>query len=197
MSLKATFTEGSNSTTVKGLYQWDYGQTLEIESADLGSEITEVHFACSGMNEAIVRSCAFSNGIGTVTIPDQCLEQSSSINAWVYLIDETQGHTAKTIALPITQRVRPSKSRDIPTEISDRYTELITKVNEAVNALENGDVVVAKATEATTAGHATSAGNAATANHAISSGHATKAFQFLRMKTAQLNKFYYMFLKKH
>lgn len=170
MSIKVTFPAGENSVTVRGLYQWDYGQTLEIEAVDLGSEIAEVHFACAGMDEAIVRPCTFSGNIGTVTIPDQCLEQSSAISAWVYLPSVTQGHTSKTIVLPITARVRPAKTRDIPAEVCDRYTELIAEVNEAVNALENGNITVAKAKDATNAGHAASAGNAATANYATLAG---------------------------
>lgn len=176
MSLKATFTEGSNSTTVKGLYQWDYGQTLEIESADIGSELAEVHFACPNMTEAIVHSCAFSDGVGNINIPDECLEQSNPITAWIYRINDTQGgYTAKTITLPVTARTRPGKKRDITPSVSDKYTELIAEVNASIAALENGDVVVAKATEATTAGHAISAGNASTANYATSAGNATTA----------------------
>lgn len=175
MSLKATFSTGSNSTAVTGLYQWDYGRVLEIESADLGAEIVEVHFACPNMNEAIVRSCAFTNDVGSVIIPDACLEQSGTITAWIYQISGTQGHTSKTITLPITARTRPSVNRDIPTEVSDKYTELITEVNEAVNALENGNVTVAKAVDATNANYAAAAGNAATANYAMSAGSANTA----------------------
>ncbi len=175
MALKATFTAGSDTTTVKGLYQWDYGQEIEIEATDIGSEIVEVHFACAKMSEAIVRSCTFTNGTGTVTIPDACLEQSSPIKAWIYKIEGTGGHTIKTITLTVTERTRPSVNRDIPTEVSDKYTELITEVNEAVEALESGDITAAKATEATRASHATSAGNASTASYATSAGSATIA----------------------
>lgn len=170
MALKATFTTGSNTTTVTGLYQWDYGQELEIESGDLETEIVEIHFASSKMSEAIVRSCAFTNGVGSVTIPDICLEQQSTITAWIYRISDTQGHTLKTITLPITARVRPSKTREIPAEVSDRYTELITEVNETIEALEKGSITVAKSVDATNANHAASAGNAATANYATSAG---------------------------
>ena len=166
MALKASFPQGTDLITVSGLFQWDYGQELEIESPDIGSEIVEVHFASPNMSEAIVRSCSFSNGIGTVTIPDTCLEQSRGISAWVYQISGTQGHTTKTIILPITERTRPSVAPDIPAEVSDRYTELITEVNEAVEALENGNITVARATDATNANYAGSAGNAATANFA-------------------------------
>lgn len=175
MAIKALFPSGKNSITVSGLYQWDYGQVLEIESADIGSEIVEVHFACTNMTEAVVRPCTFANGVGTVTIPDSCLEQHTTINAWIYRIEGTQGHTVATIILPVTARPRPSIAREIPTEISNRYTELITEVNEAVDALENGNVTVKQAQNASTSDSARTAGNSSTANYATNAGSANTA----------------------
>ena len=176
MSIKATFTTGSNSVTVAGLYQWDIGQVLEIESADIGTELAEVHFACPNMNEAIVHLCTFTDGVGSVNIPDECLEQSSPITAWIYRNNDTQGYyTSKTITLPITARTRPGVKRDITPMVSDKYTELIAEVNGALDALENGSISVAKAVDATNANYATSAGNAATASYATSAGNASTA----------------------
>lgn len=175
MALKATFPAGSTSTTVMGIYQWDYGRELEIEALDLGSEIVEIHFACPYMNEAIVRACTFTDGVGKVTIPDICLEQSNPVTAWIYQIQGTEGHTSKSITLPITARTRPSVSRDIPNVVSDQYTELLTAVNETVEDLKNGDITVSKANSATNANYATSAGNASTANFATSADSANTA----------------------
>ena len=175
MAIKALIPAGQDDITVSGLYQWDYGQVLEIESIDLGSKVAEVHFACANMSEAIVRPCTFTMGVGTVAIPDDCLEQESSITAWVYEIEGTQGRTRKVITLPIIARTRPSVARDIPQEISNRYTELITEVNEAVDALESGNVVAKQAEHATLADKATSAGNASSANYAVSAGSADTA----------------------
>lgn len=175
MALKVIFPVGTNDISIKGLYQWDYGQTLEIEAGDIGTEIVEVHFACTNMTEAIVRSCSFVDGIGTVTVPDQCLEQSSNITAWIYKIKGAEGHTIKTITLPIVARIKPSKLRDIPPEIYDKYVELITEVNEIIDNLENGTVTVGKAQTAVNANHATSAGNAASASHATSASRADEA----------------------
>jgi hypothetical protein len=59
--------------------------------------------------------------------------------------------------------------------VSNRYTELITEVNEAIGDLQSGKVTVAKATEATNAGYAASAGNASSASYATSAGQATRA----------------------
>ena len=175
MAIKVQFSTGESTATVKGLYQWDYGQVLEIECAEIGSEILEVHFACPNMSEAIVRTCAFTNGIGTVTIPDECLEQTSAVTAWVYKVDSTQGHTIKTISLPITARTRPSNSRDVPADYTDKYGQLIEEVNEAVDAIEKGNVTAANALSANTAGHATTAGSATSATYATSAGSANSA----------------------
>ena len=175
MAIKVNFTNGAPTATASGLYQWDYGQTLEIECAELGSEIMEVHFACRGMSEAIVRSCSFSNGVGTVTIPDQCLEQAEPITAWVYSISGTQGHTVKTITLPIIARTRPSVSRDVPMEYINLYGEALDEINEAINNLENGNITAANAKHANTANSANTATNAGSASYATSAGSATNS----------------------
>lgn len=175
MAIKVVIPENTTNITVGGLHQWDYGQVLEIECVELGSEIMEVHFACSGMTEAIVRPCTFANGVGTVTIPDRCLEQASNITAWVYQINGTQGHTVKTITLPIVARIRPSKSQDVPTEYINKYAEALTEINEAVNALENGNITAKNANHAVNADKAATATSAASATYATSAGSATTA----------------------
>lgn len=175
MAIKVNIPYGENSATVSGLYQWDYGRVLEIEAVDLGTMIGEVHFACQPMSEAIVVPCSFTDGVGTVTIPNECLEQSSTISAWIYEIAGTQGRTRKVITIHITARTRPSAGHDIPAEISDKYTELITEVNGAVEDLKTGEIVAKKATTAETATSATTAGNASTANYAVSAASAEHA----------------------
>lgn len=175
MAVKVVFPTNTSSITVAGLYQWDYGQTLEIECSEIGSEIVEVHFACTGMTEAIVRPCTFSGGVGTVIIPDRCLEQTSPITAWIYKVDSTAGHTIKTITLPLTARTRPGKAHDIPTKYVDKYAELITEINEAVNDIEKGNITAMFATSADTAAKATTADSAKNATYATSAGSATTA----------------------
>lgn len=183
MAIKITFPTGANAATVSGLYQWDYGQELEIESADLGYKIVEVHFSCAYMSEAIVRPCAFTNGVGTVIIPDACLEQASAITAWIYEIDGTCGHTIKTINIQVTPRTRPSVARDIPQEVCDKYTELITEVNETIDGLETGAVVVGQAKNSQKADFATSAGNAQSASFATSAGSANSVNSYKALTT--------------
>ena len=175
MAIKASFSAGETTVSVGGLFQWDYGQVLEIECADINFEIMEVHFACPGMTVALPRPCTFVNGVGTVPIPDQCLEQEDTITAWLCRIDDTQSHTIKTIIFPITKRTKPIRTREIPTELVDRYTELISEVGETIDALKTGNITAAKATLAETANRANTAKNAENASHAISAGNAENA----------------------
>ena len=136
MILRATFPEGVDATTVHGLHQWDYGQTIEIYLPD-GPASVEVHFACEGMDEAVVRACETTSGKAVVAIPDRCLEQTAPVTAWVFEIDGTSGTTTKKIILPIEARTRPSIAPDVPTEVYDKYTEFVTSVNDVMESIHS------------------------------------------------------------
>lgn len=168
MSVKAKFSAGQTDITVTALHQWDYGQQLEIEAPDIPESIIEVHFACQGMTEAVVHSCTYTGGNGTVPIPDRCLEQPSTITAWVYEVEKVDDKivkctTTKTITIPIIARTKPSRG-EVPQNFVDTATELIAEVNEVINDLNTGEVIAKHAQTANSAGYATEAGNAATVN---------------------------------
>lgn len=135
MSIKATFPAGVTELTVNGLHQWNYGQQLEIEAEDLPA-IVEVHFACSGMETAITRSCAVLDGKVTAAIPDRCMEQRTPVTAWVYAVGETSGETILTVKMPIIARVQPQPAPTVPEEVSDKYTEAVAAMNELVAECE-------------------------------------------------------------
>ena len=174
MAIKALFTEGATSITLAPLFQWDYGQELEIEATNLPSLI-EVHFACHGMTEAVVHTCSCTNGIARVAIPDRCLEQAGEITAWVYEIDGAAGRTIYSLKIPITARTRPARSESIPQSVQDTYTQLITEVNELLESLQSGTLNVGYAVKAGTADTATKATSADTATSANTAGSATTA----------------------
>lgn len=140
MPIKVIIPQGQTEISVNGLHQWDYGQTIEIHSADLPAMV-EVHFACAGMTEAVVRSCTTVSGVATAAIPDHCLEQTTPITAWVYEVESgTSGYTSKTIILPIIPRTRPQVCATVPTEISDKYTESIAEINRIIATFTEGSV---------------------------------------------------------
>lgn len=152
MAVKAIIPSGWGEITVHGLHQWDYGQTLEIQSVDIGTKVAEIHFACKSMTEAIVRPCSFTNGVGSVAIPDRCLEQTFPITAWVYEVGESSGVTVKTITLPIIERTRPQPGEEhISEDVSNRYTEVIEEMNELLERQAAGEIVAGKANRATSA----------------------------------------------
>ena len=185
MSVKAFIPSGQTALTVNGLHQWDYGQKLEIHDDTLPALI-EVHFACVGMTEAVVRSCAVVQGVAEAAIPDPCLEQTAPITAYIFEVGADSGATTKAIVLTVSPRPRPQTVGTITPAISDKYTELMGAVNEQVNALKAGNVTVnkaltaEKATTAGTADKATQADKATTADaltdpDSISVGFATEA----------------------
>ena len=144
MALIAMIPSGMTEITVNGLHQWDYGQQLEIHATDLPG-LVEVHFAYAGMTDAVVRPCDMVGGVGTVAIPDACLEQTAPIMAWVYEKDGATGATVKTITLKVTPRARPTASAAPPPETIDQYTEAVTAMNEAVGKVADGRITAAKA----------------------------------------------------
>lgn len=147
MALKAIFPPEKDTITVAGLYQWDYGQELEIDAEGL-PEVIEVHFSCTNMAEAIVRTCVRENGVYTVSIPDDCLEQTTPITAWIYNFAVTQGKTVKVITLPVVARTRPSVTREVSADDEDHFAQLVTDLNEAVRKLQSGEIKVKEAENA-------------------------------------------------
>lgn len=160
MVIRAIFPPNTNAVQAnKPLYQWDRGQWLQIESTELPA-LFEVHFEYEGIDEAIVRLCSMNDGIGMVAIPDICLEQSSEITAWIYCIDSTAGSTEKKITVKVKERTKPQPGENSPVDTPYTYSDVIATMNEAVNALKNGDVVLENANNAKNAENAKNAKNA-------------------------------------
>lgn len=92
----------SQTTTVFGLTQWDYGQELVIENAGMvipdGTEVNFYQGKLSGV-------AYMSNN--HVLIPDIMLQDSAYITAYVYVRNERSGETILTIRLPVVYRPRP------------------------------------------------------------------------------------------
>lgn len=141
MGLKVIVPNGRTEITVNGLHQWDYGRAIEIHAEGLPA-IVEVHFACSGMETAIVRSCGTVDGKITAAIPDRCLEQTTPVTAWVYAIGETSGETILTVKMPIIARAQPQLAPTVPEDVSNKYTEAVAAMDALVKQSEKmiGDV---------------------------------------------------------
>lgn len=104
--IRAVFQPGDDTTKAYGLYQWSYGQKLEIHGLDLPRAV-EVHFAAVDGTEATVRIGTTVDKVTTVPIPDVLFEQEMDIKAYVYLSDSQSGETIKTVNMPMTPRQKP------------------------------------------------------------------------------------------
>ena len=129
----AKFNAGEQKTHAQGVYQYDYGKILQVEGLLLPTAV-EVHFASSKEGEAITRVGTTKDGAMTATIPDSVLENGdATLNytayAWIFLTDETSGHTEYEIAIPVQTRAKPMPPG--ATEDTDLFWEAVAAVNEA------------------------------------------------------------------
>lgn len=105
--IKAVFEKCENYTTAYGLYQWDYGQTLEIYGIDTVTDAIEAHFTNAGLNKALVVPVSKDVDHLTASIPNTLLETGENITVYVYIDNDVYGKTVKTILLPVKKRVMP------------------------------------------------------------------------------------------
>ena len=136
---KAAF-GGLREVATSPLWQYDYGQILQIDGLDL-PQAFEVHFSNSRKSGETVTQ------IGTdsqVTIPDMYLTSGADIYAFIFLHDGTDdGETEYVIKIPVRERPEPSDIEPTP-EQQDAITEAIAALNVAVTQTDQ-DVISADA----------------------------------------------------
>ena len=135
MPILAQFTEGITEITVSGLYQWDYGQTIEIQCSSLTSSF-EVHFANRKCAMAHIRMGTTANTI--IPIPDALLEQPCDIIAWVYCIGENEGCTIRVIHIPVTPRTKPESDPSIDTTEQTQFQQMMAQFNQTIEYWKDG-----------------------------------------------------------
>lgn len=119
--------------TIYGLWQYDYGQLLELQGIDI-ADGTSIHFAQGGKTiEGIIRS-------SQVEIPDYFLQFPENISVYVYIENEDSGETVAKAILHIRSRDRPP---DYTTPDQPSYTRLLPtgwEENEFLT-VKNGELV--------------------------------------------------------
>lgn len=88
------------------LWQWDYGQKIQITGLDL-PEIFEVHFSWKDLETAKVVTGFTVDGVSTVDIPNAALQQKRMITAYIYISDREEGKTINTIYMLVSSRKAP------------------------------------------------------------------------------------------
>ena len=135
--IKVNFAGDCKNASVQ-LFQWDYGQQLQIEGLELPVSF-EMHFQNgSGSPVTVEGTCA--ENVGIVDIPDECLQQDvSSFRGWLYVETENSGKTLFTVVFYLERREQPSDTPPVAsvTEIKG-YAEYVAanaeKVAEAQQA---------------------------------------------------------------
>lgn len=127
------------------VFQYDYGQKLEISGISLPDEF-EMHFQINECEaESRVGEYNSETGIGIVSIPDYCLEQNvRAFPAWLWVEDESSGKTLRTVEFHVTPRKRaigkPSTA-DI-TEVKSYAEQVKDTASSAAEVLEKANSIL-------------------------------------------------------
>lgn len=159
--LTAAFPEGATSITTSPLYQWDYGQVINITGLDLPAAF-EAHYTHT-------RGCGYAKTQigqdGSVPIPDRYLESGQTVYCYIYLHDgATDGETEYEIIIPVKARAVPLNEA-VTSEEQGVIQQLMSALTAAANKAEQGaeDAEQSASESATSAGEsAASAGESAT-----------------------------------
>ena len=158
---KVTFPEGRRAAFASSaLWQWDYGQLLQIEGLELPAAF-QAHFCNIGDTETL--TCVGTDGC--VDIPDDVLRSGERILVYIYLhTGETDGETEYVITIPVNPRPAISPVEPTPTQ-QDAIDQAIEALNAAVTAAEAAKTAAVDAAGAA-AGSEVVAGEAADAAQA-------------------------------
>ena len=104
--LVANFKEKDEEIELEGLWQYDYGQKLQITGLGL-SEIFEVHFFWQGLEKAKIVTGHTENEVSSVDIPNEALVQRRMITAYIYLSSAEEGETTNIVRMFVNKRPAP------------------------------------------------------------------------------------------
>lgn len=135
--ITAKFNPNSNYAIAPGLWQWDYGQILQVSGTGITENI-EIHFSLSEFGgEAEVLIAVYDDDTDTlnVHIPGHFLVETSSTDyrlyAFIYVNSGTDGETIYKIILPIKARPKPIDYDDKEDDaFNAALAEVIRQVNE-------------------------------------------------------------------
>ena len=142
--LIADFTKQGEEIELEELWQYDYGQKLQIRGLDL-PDIFEVHFSWTGLENAKVVTGHTENGVSTVDIPNEALKQKRAITAYIYLSTAEEGETVNTVMMFVNKRPAP-EGLEIPEDVDLFHYTLVTaaeylkQTKEASNEANNNVV---------------------------------------------------------
>lgn len=103
--LRVCFNCYGNYTT-DTVYQWDLNHTLSITGLDIDHAPT-VHFCNKKSETAIVVQSEMADGVITVSVPNQLLEEPYPIIAYIHTYDDNHAKTIEVVNIPLIKRAKP------------------------------------------------------------------------------------------
>lgn len=113
--LVANFTRSNEEIELEELWQYDYGQKLQINGLNL-PDIFEVHFFWKELEKAKIVTGYTQKGTSYVNIPDEGLKQKRAITAYIYLSTPEEGKTVNTVTMYVSKRPAP-ENLEIPEKV--------------------------------------------------------------------------------
>lgn len=115
------------------IYQYDYGQTLEIHGLDLPATVA-VEYTINGSAPTIDCTGTTTEGILAVPIPNEILEQSGDMKAYIRVMDAKTGSTKYIIFGMVWEREKPGV-HNTPEE-EELFARTIEIVNNSASSAE-------------------------------------------------------------
>lgn len=109
--ITAVFEKDNNFVESENVWQWDYGQVLEIHGLALPPAI-EIHFGIERGNSTITRIGSSLGGVTAVNIPNALLRQSRNLIVYIFVTSEGSGKTEWWIRVPVFPRPKPDDWED-------------------------------------------------------------------------------------
>jgi hypothetical protein len=103
--LRVNFNGYGNYTT-DSVYQWDLNHVLAIQGISISPAPT-VHFCNKKSETAIVVQSELVDGVITVPIPNQLLEDPYPIIAYIHTYNDNNAKTVEVINIPLIRRAKP------------------------------------------------------------------------------------------
>ena len=136
--ITAKFNPNSNFAIAPGLWQWDYGQILQISGTNIEEDI-EVHFSLferGGESIVLIGVYDDNNNILSTHIPGHLLahqiNRNYNIYAFIYFNSGSVGETVYEIVLPIKARPKPIDYDDKEDDaFNATLAEAVQQVNDA------------------------------------------------------------------
>lgn len=141
-AIKANIKSQDQTTFTRSVWQYDYGQILQITGAELPPAV-EVQFSLHEKSgETITRVATTTDGVTEVQIPNELLKRDGCkgdyfIYAYIFVSDEKSGNTKYKIAIAVRKRPKPEELTEEPLPEPNIFHETVEAVNASADRAEN------------------------------------------------------------